>query len=99
MVDAHIISGVFVDSRGAPVAKATVSLVAAQGSPWFGFAGHAQTKSDGSFALANIPPGSYELHAGVPPPSHGGSATEMASLTVTIDRENVSGLRLMAKAR
>jgi Carboxypeptidase regulatory-like domain len=108
-VPAHNVSGVVVDEIGAPLAGAMVSLLAdaRTGAPFFA-ADSARTAADGTFAIGDVPAGSYRLNASMPAVwssagSTGGvvSSTSVARpgrpqpIEVVVTDADVSGLQVV----
>ena len=103
------VSGIVLDSRGAPV-EAMVSLTsenvglgyvnAQQGAVPFRISGHAE--ADGSFVLSGVPPGSYSLGASSGMPASDAAAGalpvmshEMATVPLTVsDGGDIGGLTM-----
>ena len=84
------VSGFVVSSDGRP-ANAFLNLTsdaAELGTP-LGFGGVTRD-DDGGFAIANVPPGNYTLVAEIR--SGAGPATEIGSVTVVVDGNDVSGV-------
>jgi hypothetical protein len=66
-VPAFRVSGRVVDENGAPAAGAMVMLMADPRSGAFmGPMGHARTGDDGRFTIADVPSGTYRIHASIP---------------------------------
>lgn len=89
-VRAARITGFVRNSGGAP-AGAFLNLVSEAselGVP-FGFGG--ATREDGSFILADVPPGNYTLYAAL---RDGGLDAEVASLPLTVYGEDITGVTL-----
>jgi hypothetical protein len=76
------------------MAGGTVTTMQWQGA---GFGGNSasQVGPDGSFTLTNLAQGEYTIKASKP--SQSGEGQEVASVTVTVNGEDMSGLRLIAQ--
>jgi hypothetical protein len=87
------LSGSVADSQGKPAAGAMVMLRPGSGSLTMMSMMAGQVAADGTFSLANVPPGEHVID--VRPAGRGpGSRGEFASMPVTVASENISGLRL-----
>jgi hypothetical protein len=91
------ISGVAVDLAGRPLMAGFVSVVPRGGMISFG-AGGGTLRSDGTFTVPNVSPGEYVLRANAPqpPPAPGTPAgpPEFSIAVVTVNGEDVTGVRL-----
>jgi hypothetical protein len=91
------ITGMALDSTGAPLANGMIALNPADASaPVIGgpFAGNARTRNDGSFTMTNVAPGSYILNAisGGPGRLGGNAAMEVALLPITVGSDDLTGI-------
>jgi protocatechuate 3,4-dioxygenase beta subunit len=89
------VSGTVVDSAGKPVSSGFVNLAPRSG-PVIGIAG-AAVRPDGTFTVANVPPGSYSLvvRTGLPMRGGGADEAEMAVVSVTVSGADIAGLTVM----
>ncbi|HEY9422142.1 MAG TPA: carboxypeptidase-like regulatory domain-containing protein, partial [Thermoanaerobaculia bacterium] len=85
------VSGRVSDGAGNPIAGAQVALVSPDGPPRM--AASAQTLTDGTFRMADVPDGSYQLQA-----EARGYATSAADRTVEVAGAPVSGLEVQLSA-
>ena len=85
------ISGVIVTSRARP-GDAFLSLTSDAGELGMPFGAGAMTREDGSFTMADVPPGNYtlvaELRSGV------SSITEIGAVAVTVNGLDIEGLSI-----
>jgi hypothetical protein len=86
------VSGVVLDSQGRPLSMGMVMAMPRGGVMMFGPSGNAQIKPDGSFAMSGLAPGEYTLRANAPPSGDG--MPEVATAEVTVNGDDVSGVRL-----
>jgi protocatechuate 3,4-dioxygenase beta subunit len=90
------ITGTVTDSQGRPVVQGFVNAMPRQaGGMFFGPAGGGPIR-DGTFTLSGVAPGDYTLRANIGNNSGGGGRPEFATATVTVNGEDISGVRLMA---
>ena len=85
------ITGTAVDSQGRPMAGMVMSVPRGD-SMMFMFGPPAQIKPDGSFAVSGLTPGRYTLQAR----TMGGPDGEMAYLDITVNGDDVNGIKLVA---
>jgi hypothetical protein len=93
------ISGAVVTSTGVPVANGMVMLLAPDGGgagPMAFGAGN-RIRSDGSFMLSNVAPGTYTLMAssGGPALRTGGGEIEIGTLPITVAGDDVTGMTVV----
>lgn len=79
------LSGTVKSASGSPIPNAQISVKNLASSDSFS----TRAVKDGSYKLANLPPGSYEVSASAP-----GFASVRISLTITADRNQVANLTL-----
>jgi hypothetical protein len=84
------VSGVAFDSSGRRMTSGSVTLVHFESAP--GGSPSGSIGPDGTFSIANVPPGDYVLRA----TQTFGAAAEAALLPITVDNVNVDDVRLMA---
>lgn len=94
------VSGTVVTSTGQPLADGMVMLLApdAIGAGPMMFGAGNRIRSDGSFTLANVAPGTYTLTATSGGPGgrgRGGADIEMGTLPVTVAGEDVTGISVV----
>ena len=92
------VSGSVVDSTGAPFANGVVMLMNADSidAPPAAFGAGNRIRSDGTFTISNVAPGSYTLRAATGGPGRAADAdAEMGSLPVTVAGEDLKGLTVM----
>jgi len=65
-----------------------------RGNMFFGPSGNAQIRPDGSFSVSGLAPGEYTLRANAPPTD--GMMPEFATADVTVNGEDITGVRLAA---
>jgi hypothetical protein len=97
------ISGIVVDVEGRPV-RGSIQVMPRGGLVAAGTISGGPLRPDGTFTIANLAPGEYVLRAMIPPGSSGpsgafvppgpGARPDMAVATVTVNGEDVSGVRL-----
>jgi hypothetical protein len=93
------VSGSVITSMGVPLSNGMVVLLApdaAGGGPMAFGAGN-RIRADGSFALANVAPGSYTLMvtSGGPGGRGGGGDIEMGTLPITVAGDDVTGVTVV----
>ena len=89
-VRAARITGKVMSSNGSPTG-ATVTLANQMGQS-FSVNGGRGSASDGAFAIANIPPGSYTLN--VVGPNAGAMPPEVASTPMVVNGQDITGLQI-----
>ena len=89
------ITGTVTDSQGRPVAQGFVNAMPRQaGGMFFGPGGGGPVR-DGTFTLSGVAPGDYTLRANIG--NNGGAGRpEFATANVTVNGEDISGVRLLA---
>lgn len=87
------VSGSVVDSSGKPAVGAMVMLRTGTGSGPMMAMVAGQVGPNGTFNLANVPPGEHFIDVR-PTPRGGGLGAEFASVPITIANENIAGLRI-----
>jgi hypothetical protein len=88
------VTGSVSNGQGRPVTTGGVMAMPRGGSGmFFGPAGNGQIKPDGTFVVSGLAPGEYRLRANVGAPTDAGP--EFATADVTVNGEDVSGVRLM----
>jgi len=85
------VSGTALDSQGRPM-SGMVMTVPRGDSMMMMFGPPAQIKADGSFAVSGLTPGRYMLQAR----AMGGPESEIAFLDITVNGDDVSGIKLAA---
>jgi len=89
------LSGVVIDSQGAPVANSSLTLMqerrSAMGSTVVSTSGVATTSADGRFTIRNVAPGEYSVSSLGTAPRFD-VATERGSVSVTVAGEDLGGL-------
>jgi hypothetical protein len=92
------ISGVAIDSEGRPLTCCGVSITPRGRTPGFGTIG-GPLRSNGAFAVPNVPPGEYVVRANPqrPPLAPGATAPlpEFSIALVTVNGDDVTNVRLM----
>jgi hypothetical protein len=88
------IAGRVMGSNGQPI-RATISLLSQShlGQAFSPTGGRNGSGTDGTFALTNIPPGSYLLN--VLGPSVGATPPEVASMPLVVDGSDITGLTIV----
>jgi hypothetical protein len=87
------VSGSVVDSFGRPAVGAMVMLRSGTGpGPMMAMVA-GQVGPNGTFTLANVPPGEHFIDVR-PTPRGGGSGSEFASVPITVAGESIAGLRI-----
>lgn len=86
------VSGVAVDAEGRPLPNGFVTLRFRGGQP--NGAGGGQIRSDGTFVVAGLAPGSYTLVANVPSVSQPNQIPDMAVASIVVTGEDITGVRL-----
>ena len=95
---AATVSGTAVDSQGRPFAEVSLSeQVRGVSFASFTVGPNARVAADGTFRIANVPPGTYTAQATRRDADPGGPA-EVASLAVTIDGTDIENLMLVGSA-
>jgi hypothetical protein len=93
------IAGSVVTSTGVPLANGMVMLLATDGAGAgpLAFGAGNRIRSDGSFMLSNVAPGSYTLMAttGGPALRTGGGEIEMGTLPITVAADDVTGVTVV----
>jgi hypothetical protein len=97
---AATISGTITDSSGSPLANRSVQLISDMSGPngrMVMFAGSSPTGGDGSFAIKNVPPGSYRLLAQAIASSSSAQAPimEVLAMPITLDGSDIDNLSLV----
>ncbi len=87
------ISGSAFDADGKPMTRGNVVIMQRVGVAFTSSAG-VSLRPDGTFTLAGVAPGEYTLRAMGPPMGPPGAPPDVATATVTISGEDVTGLRL-----
>lgn len=88
------VGGTAVDSQGRPMTNGGMVMVMQRGNMFFGPSGNAQIRPDGSFSVSGLAPGEYTLRANAPPTD--GTMPEFATADVTVNGEDITGVRLAA---
>jgi hypothetical protein len=84
------ITGTVADSQGRPLSNGAV-MVMPRGGMFFGPTANGMIRPDGSFTVSGVAPGDYTLRANAP---GNGTMPEFATADVTINGDDVSGVRL-----
>jgi hypothetical protein len=93
------ISGSAFDAQGSPMATRPVSLLQEMAGPQGGLmmlGGNTMTAGDGTFTLKNVPPGTYRMRAQTINDSGPRPVPEIATLPITVDGADVTGVVLNA---
>jgi hypothetical protein len=91
------VSGTVLDSTGNPLGSgiATLGVTDADGAPIGAFGANARIRPDGTFAIINVPPGSYTLTATNGVGRGAGPDAELAAMPVTVAEEDLTGITLI----
>ena len=95
------VSGIATDARGVPLAGGNIGIsqetVGTEGG-MFTSVGGGSIAADGTFSVPNVPPGEYKIRATAPGRGPAGAPAEIVTQVLTVDGQDIEGLRLTTTA-